>query len=154
MNTFLRLLRLEFVPGSADFGLLVLRIWLGATMLLLHGWGKLTTYSEAARKFADPLGVGAEFSMALAIFGEVVGSLLLILGLFTRLAALISATTMAVAFFLVHDMVLKGPGSGELALIYLAGFVTLFITGARRFSLDAAMGGGGGSARPKASSKE
>jgi putative oxidoreductase len=106
-------------------------------------------------KFADPLGIGAKASLSLAVFGEVVGSLLLILGLFARLGALSCAATMGVAFFLFHDMALKGAKSGELPFIYLAGFVTLLITGPGRFALDGKGGGsGGGSRKPSRPAKE
>jgi putative oxidoreductase len=75
-------------------------------------------------------------SWGLAVFGEVVCSALLVFGLFTRFAALAGAITMSVAFIMVHRMVLKGPNPGELAFIYLAGFVTIFFAGPGRFALD------------------
>jgi putative oxidoreductase len=139
----LRLLQLDFLPRSADAGLLVLRLWLGLSLLLLHGWRKLTGFSEMSGKFPDPLGVGSPMSLAMAVFGEVICALLVALGLFTRGAAAVLAITMATAFFLVHKGVLSGPNSGELAFVYLAGWITLFITGAGRFSLDAKLGGRG-----------
>jgi putative oxidoreductase len=139
----LRLLQLDFLPRSADAGLLVLRLWLGLSLLLLHGWRKLTGFSEMSGKFPDPLGVGSPMSLAMAVFGEVICALLVALGLFTRGAAAVLAITMATAFFLVHKGVLSGPNSGELAFVYLAGWITLFITGAGRFSLDAKIGGRG-----------
>jgi len=138
-----RLLQLDFLPRSADAGLLVLRLWLGLSLLLLHGWRKLTGFSEMSGKFPDPLGVGSQMSLAMAVFGEVICALLVALGLFTRGAAAVLAITMATAFFLVHKGVLSGPNSGELAFVYLAGWITLFITGAGRFSLDAKLGGRG-----------
>ena len=130
------LLRLEFLPSSVDLGLLVLRLWLGASMLLLHGWGKAMGGEKMMRGFPDPLGVGNQVSWGLAVFGEVVCAALLVLGLFTRLAALASAITMGVAFFIVHRMVLSGSNSGEMAFIYLAGFLTIFLAGPGRFALD------------------
>lgn len=130
------ILRLEFLPASTDAALLVLRIWLGASMLLLHGWGKLIGWEKMSRGFADPLGIGNEASLALAIFGEVVCAAMLALGLFTRFAALSLSITMAVAFFLQHKMALKGAGSGELAFIFLAGFIAVLIAGPGRFALD------------------
>ncbi len=137
----LRFVKLDFLPCSADLALLVLRLWLGLSMLLLHGWSKLAGFSEMAGKFPDPLGVGSRASLGLAVFGEAVCSVLLILGLFHRLAALALAITMATAFFLVHQGVLTGAKSGELAFVYLAGFVTLLVAGAGRFSIDAKTGG-------------
>jgi putative oxidoreductase len=137
----IKLLRLDFLPHSADCGLLLLRLWAGSSMLLLHGWGKLTGFNEKSANFIDLFGLGQKFSLALAVFGEAFCSALLILGLFTRFAALALAINMSVAFFLAHKAVLKGQGSGELAFIYLAAYLTLFVAGGGRFSLDAKMGG-------------
>jgi putative oxidoreductase len=142
MKALQRFLRLDFLPGSADCGLLVLRLWLGISLLALHGWGKLTKFQDMAGAFPDPLGVGSKASVSLALVGEVVAPLLIILGLYTRLGALMSGTTMAVAFFLQHKGVLKGPGSGELAFIYLAGFIALLAAGGGRFAVDGKSGKG------------
>ncbi|MGZ8939338.1 MAG: DoxX family protein [Limisphaerales bacterium] len=136
MKKIASILRLDFLPTSVDMGLLVLRLWIGLSMLLLHGWGKLAAYQKLPRGFPDPLGVGNEVSWGLAIFGEVVCSVLLVLGLFTRFAALAGAITMAVAFFLVHEMRLKGTNPGELAFIYMAGFVMILLAGPGGFALD------------------
>jgi putative oxidoreductase len=147
MQTLLRIVRLEFIPRMPDVALLLLRIWLGLTMLLVHGLEKLMTFESKAEQFADPLGVGSTVSLGLAVFGEVVCSVLLILGLLSRLAAFGLAVTMAIAFFLVHNASLEmGPGSGELAFIYLAGFITLILAGPGRWALDTmvfARSGGG-----------
>lgn len=134
MKKIASILRLEFLPASPDLALLALRLWLGASMLLLHGWSKLIGWEKMSPGFSDPLKVGNETSLALAIFAEVACSILLILGWFTRSAALILAITMSVAFFLQHKMSFKG--SGELAFIYLAGFVAILLAGAGRFALD------------------
>ena len=143
MKKFASILRLDFVPASTDVGLLVLRLWLGLSLLLLHGWTKLSTFHQMAGKFPDPLKIGHQNSLILAIVGEVVCPILIVLGLFTRFGALGSAINMSVAFFLVHNHSLKmGPGSGELAYVYLAGFVALFLAGPGKFSLDAKGGGG------------
>jgi putative oxidoreductase len=137
MKTFLNLVQLNFIPRSADVGLLVIRAWVGATMLLLHGMMKINNFTAMSSKFADPFGLGPKASLILAIFAEVVCSALLILGLFTRFAAIACITTMSVAFFMVHKTALSGPKSGELAFIYLAIYVTLLIAGPGRFSMDA-----------------
>lgn len=141
MKTFLKLLRLDFLPRSADGALLVLRLWAGLTMLLLHGWAKLTGFNQMSDKFIDLLGIGSKASLALAIFSEFFCSILLVLGFCTRFAALSLGITMGVAFFKAHSMTLKGPGSGELAFIYLAIFFALFVAGGGRFSLDGKSGG-------------
>lgn len=108
-------------------------------MLINHGLPKLTRFDTMAPKFPAFFGLSSQANLTLAIFAELVCAALLILGLFTRIAALSLAITMAVAFFIVHKAALAaGPGSGELAFIYLAGFVTLFVAGAGRYSADKA----------------
>jgi putative oxidoreductase len=77
------------------------------------------------------------------VFAEVVCAILLAVGLFTRFAALACAITMATAFFFAHGGRLTGQGNGELAFMFLGGFVVLLLAGGGRFSLD----GKGGSKR-------
>lgn len=136
----MKLLQLNFLPRSTDLALLVLRMWLGLTLLLNHGWSKLAGFGTNLDRFADPLGVGRPASLALAVFAEVVCAALVVAGLWTRLAALVLVVLMAVAFFLVHGGGLSGPGSGELAFIYLAGWSALFLAGGGRFALDRRFG--------------
>lgn len=131
-----KLLTLDFVPRSADFALLVLRLWLGLSMALLHGWGKLSSLVAGTSKFPDILGIGATPALVLAIFAEFLCSLFLIVGLWTRLAALMLVVTMSVAFFMAHGAKLSGQGSGELPFVYLAGYMVLLLAGAGKFSVD------------------
>lgn len=118
-----------------DVGLLLLRLGFGLRMMLGHGLGKLQGYSTGAATFPDPLGVGHQLSMTLAVGAEFFCSALLILGLATRLALTQLIATMAVAFFIVHAK--DGMQVKELALVYLMTYVGLFITGPGRLSLDA-----------------
>lgn len=137
----LKLLKLSFLPKSPDYGLLILRVALGFSMLLLHGRGKLLSFSSMAEKFAIIPGVPGNVNLGLAVFAEVVCSALLIAGLFTRFAALMLAITMGIAFFFVHksalvDVAASGVKSGELAMVYLIAYITLLFTGAGKFSVD------------------
>ena len=131
-----KFLHLEFVPRSADLGLLVLRLSLGLSMSLLHGWGKLSSLIAGTSKFPDILGIGSTPAVVLAILAEFFCSLLLVIGLWTRLAALVLVITMSVAFFIAHGAKLAGQGSGELAFIYLTGYLVLLVAGAGKFSVD------------------
>lgn len=133
----LNLLRLSFLPVSADVGLLLLRMALGFPMLLLHGWMKVQNFSTMAPKFLPLFGVvPPNISLGMAIFAEVVCSVLLIVGLFTRFAALSLAITMAVAFFIAHNAQFTGPKPGELAFVYMAGFITLLCAGGGKYAAD------------------
>jgi len=139
MNTFFRLLKLDFLPRSTDLALLVLRVWLGLSMFILHGLGKFQNFSTLSGSFPDPLNVGSSTSLGLALLAEFFGSALLIIGAFTRLASVLLIGTMSVAAFIIHKATFTGEANGELALLYLAGYVTLFIAGGGRFALDQRM---------------
>lgn len=126
-------------PGSHDslssIGLLVLRLFTGGFMLFAHGWGKLASFSEKSGQFPDPIGVGSAPSLALAVFAEVFCAAAIMLGLFTRAAAIPLLITMVVAAFMIHgdDPFQKK----EFALLYAIPFLTLILTGAGSYSIDA-----------------
>ncbi len=130
--------RLLFNPGSSgrsrDLGLLLVRVAAAASVLGAHGWGKLIHFAERSSRFPDPLGLGSEISLGLAVFAEVVCAITLILGLAGRLSAVVLTGLFTVAFFMVHA---GDPfGKKELAFVYLVIFTALALTGPGRFSLD------------------
>ena len=124
------------IDSRLDPGLFILRTGLGLCMLLTHGMPYLRSFEESAPGFNDPFGLGSAMTLGLVIAVEVGASLLLVLGYKSRLAALALAVTMAVAFFHVHGAEFSGEQSGELAFLYLLGFITLSITGPGRLSVD------------------
>ena len=69
---------------------------------------------------------------------ELVGGLAIFLGLFTRLFALISGVEMLAAYFKVHagDNLVPILNQGELALLYFATFIILFIHGNKKASIE------------------
>jgi putative oxidoreductase len=86
--------------ASADAGKLLLRLTVGL-LVLLHGVAKIVSGPEyivaAVEKAGLPGSVGY-----LVYLGEVVAPIAVILGVWTRIAALIVAGNMAVAIALAH----------------------------------------------------
>lgn len=125
---------------GTSLGLLLLRVSFGLFMLLGHGLTKWQGYAEAVGGFPDPLNIGSKYSLIAAIAVEVGCSVLLILGLGTRLAALPLAFTMFIAFAVFHgsDVWQKK----ELAAVYFAAYIAIFLLGPGRFSLDHLFWGG------------
>jgi len=80
-------------------GLLLLRIGVGA-IFLAHGWTKLT-HLDATMKFFSHAGFPGWVAVLIGLL-EVGGGLLLICGLFTRVAGLVLTTEMVVAITAVH----------------------------------------------------
>lgn len=117
-----------------DFVLLIVRIAVAAFMLT-HGYPKLMKLLAGGEiQFADPFGLGMYFSLVLAVFAEFFCSILVGLGIGTRLAAIPLIVTMSVAAFIAHS---SDPfGRKELALLYLVVFVFLLFTGSGKFSVD------------------
>lgn len=117
-----------------DLGLLIIRLGFSAAMLT-HGWPKLMKLIEQKNpRFPDPLGIGDYPSLIMAVIGEIVAPILLIIGFKTRLSAIPAAATMFAALFIVHggDPFKKQ----ELALLYLLGFSSILIAGGGRYSVD------------------
>jgi len=86
---------------ASSIGLLLLRIAMGGFMLT-HGWKKLMNFGEKSQKFMDFLGLGSEISLGLTVFAEVGCAVLIIVGLFTRVAAVPLIIAMIVAAFVAH----------------------------------------------------
>lgn len=113
--------------------LLAFRILFGC-LLLSHGIQKWADYATLSVTFPDPLGVGSNLSLILAIFGEMICSIGFILGAFYRLAMIPMIFTMCIALFAVHG---NDPFAvKELAFVYLVVFIIMYITGPGRYSFD------------------
>ena len=124
-------------PATLHGWLLLLRITI-AGMMLTHGIPKLQRILAGNWQFGDPLGLGAELSLALTVFAEVGCSVLFLIGLFTRFATLPLLITMLVAVFIVHGT--DPLGKKEPALLYGLVYATLFFTGPGKYSVDGRQG--------------
>ncbi len=85
-------------------------------------------------KFADPIGLGENTTLVIAVIAELLCSALLIIGFATRLVVLPLIATMAVAVFIVHGH--EGLEAQELAILYLLVYVFLLVTGSGKYSVD------------------
>jgi putative oxidoreductase len=114
----------------------VLRIMTGL-LLLQHGTTKYLSFPATPMSGVSPFTMGGAAGIL-----ELVGGILLIIGLFTRPVAFILSGMLAVAYFVAHAPqgffpILNG---GELAVLYC--FVLLYIAaaGAGPLSIDNARG--------------
>jgi putative oxidoreductase len=89
------------------------------------------------------LGFGHNGTWMMAMLSDGIFSLLLIVGLGTRWIALYSFLEIFVAWALVHHFTFLGKSAGadhgELIALYLSALLTLMVTGAGRYSVDAAL---------------
>lgn len=119
-----------------DFGLLLLRIGLGLSMLVLHTIPHLTHFDQESSHFIPLLVLDHRTTLVLAILTEGCSSVLIISGYQVRLAALALSCAMLVAFIFVHGASFQGEQSGELAFLYLVASLALTLTGPGRYALN------------------
>lgn len=133
--------------SRVDLGLLVVRVGVGV-MFMTHGFPKMIRGPEGWAKLGGTMAnFGIEFLPAvwgfLGAFSELVGGLLLALGLFFRPALVLLAATMVVAtrhHFARGDSLTDASHAIEAGIL----FVGLFLTGPGRHALDATFGRGRG----------
>jgi len=122
-----------------DLGILVLRLSFSILMFFGHGIPKLLD-PQSHVNFVEILLRTGFLSAPLAylsISAETLFQMLIAVGLFTRISALVSAINMLVAFLSLAFIREEPFPVYEKATLYFIVYVSLLFTGAGRFSLDA-----------------
>lgn len=139
-----KLLLFSSHPINLAFGLLLIRIIIGV-LVAFYGYEKLTHFEEfAASEFwaknVSFLGMTGKIPLALTIFAELFCSILLIFGLFTRLAIIPLVICMSYIIVNIAKMTIINSGDNgteiNTAFVYLIIYIALFFTGAGNFSFD------------------
>ncbi|NOY46970.1 MAG: DoxX family protein [Chlorobi bacterium] len=119
--------------NSTHLALAILRIGFSG-LLLTHGIPKIGKLFADTIEFPDPIGLGVTLSLILVLIAEVVGPLFVIIGYKTKLATIPTIIMMTVAVCVVH---LSDPiGTKEKALLYLIGFIVIYLAGPGKYSID------------------
>jgi putative oxidoreductase len=142
---------MKFLSAFQPFGLAILRVAL-ALIFIYHGYPKLVRADAGMREFFMQHGFPGYF-VGLAGILECIGGSMLLVGLFTRPAALLLAAEMGIAIWkvkMVHGVFAVNEYQFELALA--AACVALASVGAGSLSVDYVMLGDGGSKRRAAKS--
>ena len=131
------------MQGSSDLGKLVLRVVLGV-LILFHGVAKLMHGTDYITGVVTAAGLPSFVAWGVYV-GEVVAPALLLLGLWTRIAAAVIALNMLFALVLVHAAELAainqtGGWALELQGMFLGSAIAIALLGAGRYSLAGANG--------------
>lgn len=134
---------MKFLDSLQPLGLLILRIALGL-IFLTHGYPKLIRPNLEMQHMFVQHGLPAQFVYVAGVL-EAFGGVLLVLGLFTRPAALLLAIEMGVAIWKMHS-------AGGIMAVHLyefplamgAGCAALATVGAGLISIDESLLGSGG----------
>jgi putative oxidoreductase len=127
----------------ADAGKLILRVSLGV-LVLLHGIAKLISGPGFVLKVVSAAGLPVAFGY-LVYIGEVIAPILLIVGLWSRLAALIVVTSVTVAVLLakpaqIFAIANTGGWGVELEGMFVFAAIAVAFLGAGRYSIGGANG--------------
>ena len=123
---------MEFLQPYTAQLLSTVRIMTGL-LFLQHGTTKYLSFPASPMNNASPLTMGGAAGLI-----ELIGGVLIVIGLFTRPVAFILSGTMAVAYFYVHSPrgffpLLNG---GELAVLYCFVFLFIAAAGGGAWSVD------------------
>ena len=123
---------------QADLGLLILRLVVGGHLMFMtqdnvFSWTRMLEFRDFLAQFGFPFPL---FCAVLSVAGQFGGGLLLVLGLFTRFAALVVAFNFVVAIWMVDSRQPYPAAFAALSLV--AAGLCLVFSGAGRYSLDRA----------------
>ncbi|TWP52833.1 DoxX family protein [Lentzea tibetensis] len=123
---------MKFFESRRDHALALFRIVVGL-LFVIHGAQKV--FGLFTTKAAVPI---TQWPGGPAGLIELVGGTLVLIGLGTRWAALLSSGAMAYAYFVVHQPkgLLPIANGGELAAIYSWAFLLIAFMGAGAWSID------------------
>lgn len=124
---------------NADLGLLLLRLTVGGLMLF-HGIHKVTNGVGGIGEMLAAIGLPAFIAYG-SLLAEVVASLMMIVGVWTRAASAVFAGNMVVAIMMAHSAdiftvnAMTGGWTIELPMLYLLGSAVLCLTGAGKYAV-------------------
>jgi putative oxidoreductase len=124
---------------AQDFGLFFLRVSGGLFLLWVHGLPKLLNFSAQLLVIEDPFHLGANVTLMLAIFAEVLCPLLIIAGVLVRLACLPILSVLWIALLVVHPQ--WSLEEGQFGWLLLILFTSLLIAGPGRLALNVRFAG-------------
>src|SRR3990167_634023 len=124
---------------AQDFGLLFLRVTGGVFLLWVHGLPKLLNFSAQLQVIEDSFHLGANVTLMLAIFAEVLCPLLIIAGVLVRLACLPILAVLLIALLVVHAQ--WSLDEGQFGWLLLIVFTSLLIAGPGRLALNVRFAG-------------
>ncbi|NML62628.1 DoxX family protein [Massilia sp. RP-1-19] len=124
--------------SNDDLGKLVIRAAV-ALMVLLHGISKLTGGIDGITGMVTNAGLPAILAYGVYV-GEVIAPILVLIGLWTRAAAVVMVINMVVAIVLAHmgDLAKMNDMGGwalELQGMFLFGAIAVALLGAGRYSI-------------------
>jgi putative oxidoreductase len=118
----------------ANFGILFFRVAVGTELIVVHGLKKLGIGVPTPEVIPNPFGFPGAFNDFVAIAANVYLPVLVVLGLFTRLAAIPAMIVTATGYFIMHgnDSLIER----DIPFMYSVAMLTIAMIGGGKYSLD------------------
>jgi len=126
-------------PLLDDIGKLIFRVGFGV-LFLMHGIHKVMHGIDGIESMVVNAGLPAEVAYGVYV-GEILAPILIIVGWHARIGAILTAITMAFAFYLAHsheffELTAHGGWQLELQGMFLLASVAIALSGPGRISLN------------------
>ena len=121
-------------PVTFNFSLLVFRVSLSLQIIVVHGFKKVGINVAEAEKIPNPLHFPETFNHAFAVSANLFFPVLVILGLFTRIAILPILAVTLTGYFVLHwndALLIK-----DTPFMYSLSYLLLLMLGPGRYSVD------------------
>lgn len=128
---------------NPDMGILALRVLVLGALFMKHGTPKLFDFHDELNwenvGYPNLFHLGSVGTLLVATFADGICSMLVVLGLATRWAALFAFCSLGVGWGMVHGFAIRGPEGrvAETISLYMVACVAIFLLGPGRYSLDA-----------------
>lgn len=119
---------------TVDAALLINRVLVAGSLLVIHGLAKLKHFDAGGNEFPDPFHFGPDVTFYVACFATVFCPVLIMAGLFTRIATACALGVTLTGLLLVHahdPLVVK-----DTPYIYSVALATIFLLGPGKYSVD------------------
>ncbi len=129
-----KFLSIAYRDWAFNLAMFILRVCAGA-LIIPYGYKKLIHFADLKNNFTNFMGIGSPLSLSLAIFAEFFCGMFIILGLFTRLAAIPLIIAMSVVVIRVNHWDVFAKDEHHAAL-FLACFFAILLCGPGKASAD------------------
>lgn len=117
-----------------NFAILFFRVAVATELIVVHGLKKIGIGVAVAEVIPNPLGFPEDFNNFVAIAANVYLPVLVVLGLFTRLAALPALAVTATGYFIMHghDSLIER----DIPFMFSVALLTIVMLGGGKYSID------------------
>ncbi|MDA9357020.1 DoxX family protein [Flavobacteriaceae bacterium] len=122
---------------NINFQLLIVRLVFAGLMIINHGFKyllQLWPFNDISVGSKTLFGLSAFLTAILYFIGEFLAPLFVLIGYNSKVSSLVCMFTMILAIILKHSN--EPFTGGEMALLYLTGFLVIFLMGPGKYSVN------------------